>query len=98
MSNLKPDVDSGFWVFGGARLDEPPSESGLKANGSVMVAVAESKEEVLDKIKKDVYATSGVWDMDQVRISLGRSLRNQANCTTTQVQIFPFKSAIRKPL
>jgi len=29
------------------------------------VAVAESKEEVLEKINKDVYATSGVWNLDE---------------------------------
>lgn len=31
-----------------------------------MLAVAESKEEVLDALKKDVYWTEGVWDTEKV--------------------------------
>lgn len=46
--------------------DVPKEGSPLKINGSVMMAVASSKEEVLEKIKKDVYADKGVWDMDKV--------------------------------
>jgi len=79
---LTPDVQSGFWVFGGAMLDEPHVESsgqGPKIKGSIMLAVAESEEEVWEKLKGDVYATSGVWEMDKV-------------------QVIPFKSAVRKPL
>ena len=50
-------------------LDEAPKEGeGLKINGSVMLAVAESKKEVLEVLKKDVYCTSGVWDWDKVQI------------------------------
>ena len=44
-----------------------------------MLAVASSKEEVLEKLKKDVYASGEVWDMDKI-------------------QIFPFRSAVRKAL
>jgi len=51
----------------GASLDEPVKEGeGPKINGSVMIAVAESKEEVLDKIKADIYYKSGVWDVENV--------------------------------
>jgi hypothetical protein len=67
LKNIKPEADSGFWVFGGAMLDNVPQEgSPLEIRGSVMLAVASSKEEVLEKIKKDVYAAEGVWDMDKV--------------------------------
>ena len=31
-----------------------------------MLALASSKEEVMEKIKKDIYADKGVWDMDKV--------------------------------
>ncbi|KAK0284082.1 hypothetical protein LTR35_005796 [Friedmanniomyces endolithicus] len=66
--------------MGGASLDEPVKEGeGPKINGSVMIAVAESKEEVLDKIKADIYYKSGVWDVENINI-------------------FPFKSAIRSAL
>lgn len=33
-----------------------------------MLAVAESKEEVLEVLKKDIYCTSGVWDWGKVQI------------------------------
>ena len=66
LKNLKPDVDNGFWVMGGAMLEDPPAEGqSLKIKGSVMTAVASSKEEVIEKLKLDVYA-NGVWDMDKV--------------------------------
>jgi hypothetical protein len=64
---LVPDTESGFWVLGGATLDEPIKEGqGPKINGSVMMAVAETEDEVLEKLKKDVYYTSGVWDVEKV--------------------------------
>ncbi|KAK4549820.1 hypothetical protein LTR36_005121 [Oleoguttula mirabilis] len=63
LSSLKPLVDSNFFVFGGASLDEPLKEGeGPKINGSVMLALADTKEEVLEKIRADVYSKSGVWD------------------------------------
>lgn len=52
----------------GATIEGPPREGEpLALDGSVMIAVAESKEEVLEKLRKDIYATSGVWNMDEVR-------------------------------
>jgi uncharacterized protein YciI len=36
--------------------------------GSVVVYAAENAEEVRDIINKDVYATSGVWDLEKVQI------------------------------
>ncbi|KAK4551982.1 hypothetical protein LTR86_010774 [Recurvomyces mirabilis] len=66
---LKPDTESGFWILGGATLDEPVQEgSGPKINGSVMMALAETKEEVMAKVKQDVYFTSGVWDESKIQI------------------------------
>lgn len=46
--------------------DVPKEGSPLKITGSVMMAVASSKEEVMEKIKSDIYADKGVWDMDKV--------------------------------
>lgn len=55
-------------MLGGATLDEPLQEGqGPKINGSVMMAVADSQEEVLEKLKKDKYWTEGVWDVEKVR-------------------------------
>ena len=49
-------------------LDEPIKDGeGLKINGSVMMAAAETAEEVLEKLKKDVYAKE-VWDFEKVQI------------------------------
>ena len=39
-----------------------------KINGSVMMAWAESKDEVLAALKEDIYSTSGVWDWEKVTI------------------------------
>jgi uncharacterized protein YciI len=67
LSAIKPNAESGFWVLGGAMLEDTPKEgSPLKITGSVMMAVASSKEEVMEKIKSDIYADKGVWDMDKV--------------------------------
>jgi len=67
LSSLKPNVESGLWVFGGAMLDEPLKEGeGMKTNGSVMLAQADTQEEVLEKIKSDVYYKEGVWDDSKV--------------------------------
>lgn len=38
----------------------------MKINGSALVAVASSKEEVLEELKKDIYAKSNVWDLSKV--------------------------------
>lgn len=58
-------MESGFWVLGGASLDEPVKEGeGPKINGSVMMAFAESKEEVLEKLKADIYYKE-VWDVEK---------------------------------
>ncbi|TKA24717.1 hypothetical protein B0A50_05705 [Salinomyces thailandicus] len=63
LNNLKPQVESGHWVFGGASLDAPIKEGEPpKINGSVMLAVADTKEEVMKSVKNDVYFQSGVWD------------------------------------
>ena len=51
----------------GALLNEVPKEGdGLKIQGSAMVALASSKEEVLETLKKDIYAESNVWDFSKV--------------------------------
>ncbi|KFA63873.1 hypothetical protein S40285_04459 [Stachybotrys chlorohalonatus IBT 40285] len=68
---MKPFVDSGAWKMGGAILNEVPAgddASTFDFAGSTLVCVAESKEEIVEQLKKDVYATSGVWDVDQAQI------------------------------
>ncbi|KAB8075550.1 hypothetical protein BDV29DRAFT_171647 [Aspergillus leporis] len=36
--------------------------------GSVMIVVAEDEAQVRELIKKDIYATSGMWDVERVEI------------------------------
>lgn len=58
--------------MGGAVLTEVPADdepSSLQFAGSTIIAVAESKEEVLEILKKDVYAQTGVWDVENVSFS-----------------------------
>jgi len=58
--------------FQGALLDEVPAEGdALKIQGSAMVALASSKEEVLELLKKDVYAQNEVWDFSKASFLFG---------------------------
>ena len=53
----------------GALLDEVPAEGdALKINGSAMVALASSKEEVLAQLKKDVYGENEIWDFSKASV------------------------------
>jgi hypothetical protein len=36
--------------------------------GSALVIVASSKEEVIERLKSDIYGSSGVWDIDKAQI------------------------------
>lgn len=53
----------------GAVLEETeaPGEY-LKVKGSVMLALAESKEQVLQALREDIFHTAGVWDWDKVQV------------------------------
>lgn len=62
-------IDSGAFQMGGAVLTDVPADdepSSLQFAGSTIIAVASSKEEVLDLLRGDVYAKEGVWDVDNV--------------------------------
>lgn len=64
---IQPKVDDGFLVLGGATLDSHPSEGETpKMNGSVMIFVGESEDDVLTMLKNDIYNTSGVWNLEKV--------------------------------
>jgi hypothetical protein len=58
--------------MGGAILSEVPPDdepTSLKFAGSMFVAEATTKEEVVEILKKDIYAESGVWDIENVSVS-----------------------------
>ena len=59
------------FYYAGALLDEVPEDdepSSMKISGSTLVVVAESREEILEILKGDIYTRSGVWDMDKIQI------------------------------
>lgn len=69
LESIKPEFDAGACVMGGAYLEEPPKEGETpKMKGSVMIMVANSQEEVLKRLRSDIYTSSGVWDIDKVQI------------------------------
>jgi hypothetical protein len=83
LKHTGPDVDSGLIVLGGAMLEEPIKEGvPPKMKGSVLMCVADTEEEVLERVKKDVYYTGNVWDKEKVsyfRVE-GLSVMGDARC------------------
>lgn len=53
---------------GGIFESHPVEGQALNFKGSVVVYTGENSEEVHDIIKSDIYATSGVWDLEKVQI------------------------------
>ena len=50
-------------------MSSPPVEGETPPMiGSALLIVASSKEEVIEKLKSDIYGTSGVWDVDKAQI------------------------------
>ncbi|OAA56851.1 Dimeric alpha-beta barrel [Cordyceps fumosorosea ARSEF 2679] len=71
LANVKPLVANGTYKMGGAVLNSVPEgadPSAFDFHGSSLVAVAESKEAVLEQLKNDIYVTSGVWDLEKAQI------------------------------
>lgn len=59
--------------MGGAVLNEIPTSDDPKTfsfAGSTIVIQASSREEVVEILKQDIYAKSGVWDVDNVSFTL----------------------------
>ena len=54
----------------GASLAKPLKEGEApEMTGSVLITVADTKEDVIEFLKNDIYATSGVWDISKVQIT-----------------------------
>ncbi|KAI0153193.1 hypothetical protein GGR57DRAFT_502929 [Xylariaceae sp. FL1272] len=71
LAGTSPHVESGKFKTGGALLNsKPDSEDATKFSfyGSTLTCVASSRDEIIDLLSRDIYATSGVWDMDKVQI------------------------------
>lgn len=67
------------WVTG-LLLEEVPTEGDqLKPQGSAMIALASSKEEILQALKKNIYATNDVWDFSKVSLYILYETRQGSN-------------------
>jgi len=50
-------------------LEAPITEGEMpQMKGSAMLCAAKTKDEVLERLKRDVYVTGGVWDWSKVQI------------------------------
>lgn len=74
LAGITPEPD--FWLMGGAFMGSKPKEGETPdMKGSAMLCYAESEEEVRARLKKDIYVTSGVWNLDKVRLMCGGGSR-----------------------
>ncbi|KAI2625856.1 hypothetical protein GGR54DRAFT_637630 [Hypoxylon sp. NC1633] len=68
---LQPYIQSRQFMAGGAVLNDKPESDNpadFDWHGSVIVVVAESKDEVKAILQKDIYTASGVWDTENATI------------------------------
>ncbi|KAJ5568049.1 hypothetical protein N7450_010535 [Penicillium hetheringtonii] len=66
---IQPLIAQGKLVDGGAIFKEHPQEGkDSQFFGSVVVYTGENVEEIRQIIKNDIYATSGVWDLEKTQI------------------------------
>ncbi|KAG6138135.1 hypothetical protein E4U38_005209 [Claviceps purpurea] len=67
VQNMTHLVASGQWKMGGALLNSVPDleddPTKFDFMGSTFVCRAESRAEVFEQVKQDVYASGGVWDL-----------------------------------
>ncbi|KAF2155576.1 hypothetical protein K461DRAFT_290595 [Myriangium duriaei CBS 260.36] len=69
LTNIGPLVSDGRVTMGGATLTSQPVEGQkLEIDGSALMVQAETREEVVQILEKDIYATSGVWDVENAQI------------------------------
>jgi len=69
LDEIKPSIDSGTVVFGGATLSKQPAEGEVPdMTGSVMLIRAESEEKVRELLQGDIYARGGAWDVEKAKI------------------------------
>ncbi|CAJ0546459.1 Ff.00g010860.m01.CDS01 [Fusarium sp. VM40] len=61
IKEMDQHVKSGFFQMGGGTL------AGNAVNGSAIIARAKSEEEIIAVLKADIYARSGVWDLDKIK-------------------------------
>ncbi|PYH42527.1 YciI family protein [Aspergillus saccharolyticus JOP 1030-1] len=68
-AELPPLIEAGKMVVGGAMVDAHPEEGKpLSFRGSMIVVTGETLEEVHQLISSDIYAKSGVWDLEKAQV------------------------------
>ncbi len=77
---------------------EKHPEEGEQAvfSGSAVVYTGDSAEEVRGVIEKDIYATSGVWDLKKVQIIPVRQIR--PHLYNRVLMFVQYVAAVRQPL
>lgn len=69
LAGLKPEIEAGRAVFGGATLSKQPAPGETPdMTGSVMLIKADSEEEVRAALENDPYTKAGVWDVKNAKI------------------------------
>ncbi|KAK2817686.1 hypothetical protein FQN49_007964, partial [Arthroderma sp. PD_2] len=70
LQNLNPVLESGFLKMGGSTLEHHPAEgeNPPPMTGSALLVAADSVKEIREILSKDIYATSGVWDLENAKI------------------------------
>ncbi|KAF3073727.1 hypothetical protein CFAM422_004336 [Trichoderma lentiforme] len=72
-SDMTPTLKDGWLKMGGGILNEVPEDDNdpntFDFAGSIMVLVAKSKEDAINKVKDDIYVRAGVWDLEKVNKS-----------------------------
>jgi hypothetical protein len=66
---VTPDVSNGKVTLGGALMKDTWKDGETPPMiGSFMLIYAESKEEVIERLRADIYSTAGAWDVDKLQI------------------------------
>ncbi|KAF1946160.1 hypothetical protein EJ02DRAFT_450928 [Clathrospora elynae] len=80
IEGLKGDRED-MWLWGGAMLEAPidaSSNDPPRMKGSACLIGAATREEVVERLKRDVYVSGGVWDLEKVQIIPFRSALRKA--------------------
>ncbi|KAK4158560.1 hypothetical protein C8A00DRAFT_39271 [Chaetomidium leptoderma] len=70
-AGLAPAKESGLYQMGGAVLNDVPTSddpSTFSFAGSTIVIQASSRDEIKEVLRKDIYANTGVWDVENAQM------------------------------
>ncbi|KAL2812820.1 hypothetical protein BJX63DRAFT_395586 [Aspergillus granulosus] len=66
---VKPLVEAGKVIVGGAMLNAHPAEGETPSfKGSMLICLVDTEEEAWEIIKNDIYVKSDVWDLDAAQV------------------------------